>query len=229
MPLAADLRRSHGLDRTAAGAGGKLVGFALVLALHAVIIYALVTGLAHRVIEVVRKPIEAKIIETVRHEPPPPPPPPPQFTPPTVAVLPPPEIRIEPPKPPPPREPPPRAVTKPKPPPPSPPAPAVVAPPPPVAEPVRVPPHLDASHSHEPEYPPEARRLGQQGSVILQALIDVDGRVLETKLVQSSGVPRLDEAALAGIKSNYRFAPGTVDGKPQQMWYTFKFTWKLRS
>jgi protein TonB len=65
--------------------------------------------------------------------------------------------------------------------------------------------------------------------VILKVLVGVDGRVLESQLVQSSGYPRLDKAALDGIKSNYRFTPGTTDGKPQQMWYTLKFNWKLQS
>jgi len=65
--------------------------------------------------------------------------------------------------------------------------------------------------------------------VILKVLVDVDGRVLEAQLVQSSGFPRLDQAALAGVKTNYRFTPGTVGGKPQQMWYTLKFNWKLQS
>ena len=89
-------------------------------------------------------------------------------------------------------------------------------------------PRLDPQHSHEPEYPPQSRRLGEQGSLVLQVLIDASGRAIDSKLVQSSGFPRLDQAALDGVKTNYRFFPGTVDGKPQQMWYTFKFTWKLQ-
>jgi TonB family protein len=51
--------------------------------------------------------------------------------------------------------------------------------------------------------------------------------VVESKLVQSSGHEQLDQAALTGIKDNYRFVPGTVDGKPQRMSYTFRFNWKL--
>ncbi len=45
---------------------------------------------------------------------------------------------------------------------------------------------------------------------------------------RSSGFPRLDQAAIAGIKADYRFVPGTLDGKAQPMWYMFKFTWKLQ-
>jgi protein TonB len=198
----------------------RLVGAGLVVLLHVAIIYALVTGLAHRVVDVVRAPIETKIIDEVREERPPPPPPPPEFTPPPPAFVPPPEIHIEPP-PPPPKSTAITVVTPEKP----------LAPPPPpvpVAEGVRITPKIDAKRSQEPEYPPTSRRLGEQGSLVLQVLVDTDGRVLDTKLVQSSGFGRLDQAALDGVKTDYRFLPGTLDGKPQQMWYTFKFTWKLR-
>jgi protein TonB len=196
----------------------RLVGAGLVVLLHVGIIYALVTGLAHRVVDVVRAPIETKIIDEVRPERPPPPPPPPEFTPPPPAFVPPPEIHIETP-PPPPKSTAIIVVTPERP----------VAPPPvPVAEAVRIMPKIDIKRSQEPEYPPTSRRLGEQGSVTLQVLVDVDGRVLDSKLVQSSGFERLDQAALDGVKGSYRFLPGTLDGKPQQMWYTFKFTWKLR-
>jgi protein TonB len=73
-----------------------------------------------------------------------------------------------------------------------------------------------------------SRRLGEQGFLLIEVLVDEQGRAVEAKLVQSSGFPRLDQAALAGVKDNYRFAPGTVDGKPAPMRFTFKFTWKLR-
>jgi periplasmic protein TonB len=199
----------------------RLIGIGFVVLFHAVIIYALVTGLAKRAVNVVRQPIETTIItEAAPERKEPLPPPPPQFRPPPLPFVPPPEIHIE-------TRPPqstaPTVVTTVTPPaPPEPAAPVAATP-----EPARVTPKIDASHSREPEYPPAARRLGLQGSVILEVLIDVDGRVRESKLVQSSGYDVLDQAALAGVKDNYRFVPGTVDGKPQQMWYTFKFNWKL--
>ena len=100
--------------------------------------------------------------------------------------------------------------------------------PPPAREAVTVMPRIDLAHSRQPDYPPVSRRLGEQGSVILSVLVDVNGRVADAKIVQSSGFERLDQAAIAGVKESYRFVPATVDGKPQQMWYTFKFTWKLQ-
>jgi protein TonB len=198
----------------------RLVGIALVLLLHAAVIYALVTGLAHHAIEVARAPVETKIIEEAKEQRfEPPPPPAVQLAEPPPAFVPPPEVHIEKPPPPPPKSTAITAVTRVPPPP---------APVPAPVEPVRVLPKLDARRSQEPEYPLASRRLGEQGSVVLEVLVDVDGRVSEARLVQSSGFERLDQAALAGVKNNYRFVPGTVDGKPQPMWYTFKFNWKLR-
>jgi periplasmic protein TonB len=93
---------------------------------------------------------------------------------------------------------------------------------------VRVTPRLDMQRSQQPEYPAASRRLGEQGSSVIEVLVGVDGRVLDAKLLQSSGYDRLDQAALAGVKADYHFIPGTVDGKPQPMWFTFKFNWKLQ-
>jgi periplasmic protein TonB len=201
----------------------RLVGLGLVVLVHIAFVYALVSALARRPVEAIRAPIEARIIDAASQEKTEPPPPAPEFKPPPPPFVPPPEIRIAAPPPPPAQSTAITVVATVKPPEPPPPAPA-----PPPREPVSVLPRIDAAHSREPEYPPVSRRLGEQGSVILQVLVGADGRVAEAKLVQSSGVPRLDEAALAGIKDNYRFTPGTVDGTPQPMWYTFKFTWKLR-
>jgi len=195
----------------------RLVGLALVVALHIGIVYALVTGLATRAVEVIPAAIEAKIISEPPHEQIEPPPPPPEFHPPPPPFVPPPEVHIETPAPP--RSTAITTVTNVKP---------MEPPPAPPREPVTVMPRIDLAHSHQPEYPPVSRRLGEQGSVILQVLVSVGGRVLDAKVVQSSGSERLDQAAVAGVKEDYRFTPATLDGKPQQMWYTFKFTWKLQ-
>ena len=170
----------------------------------------------------------------------PPPPPPPKVEtpkPPPPAA---PRLETPLPTPPPPRRAAPTAITPVRPPPapaarPQPvtaPKPAVAPPPAPAAPkaaaPVRVAPRLDSAKSHEPEYPAAARRLGEQGSLLMEVLVDMDGRVLDTRLVKSSGFERLDRAALEGVKADYRFLPGTVDGKPQRQWFTIRFTWKLQ-
>lgn len=61
-------------------------GLGLVILLHGVVIYALVHGLAQQVVDVVRVPVVARLIEEVA---PPPPPPPPEPPPPAAVVAPP--------------------------------------------------------------------------------------------------------------------------------------------
>jgi protein TonB len=191
-----------------------MVGISFVVALHIVIIYALVTVLARRNVERSQAPIETKIISAPQPETPPPvPPTPPQLAVPPPLYVPPPEVDVA--KPPPQSTAPTVVTTV---------APATPAP----TAPVRVQPHVDLAHSSQPDYPPEARRQGEQGSLVLQVLVEPDGHVSDAKLVQSSGFPILDQAALAGVKTNYRFAPGSVDGKPQPMWFTFRFVWRLQ-
>lgn len=194
---------------------GRAVGIGLVVLLHVVIIYALVATLAHRDVALPRAPIETRIISAAPPETPPPAPPPlPQLAVPPPLYVPPPEVDIA--KPPPVQSTAPTVVTTV--------APATPAP----TAPVRVTPRIDLAHSSQPDYPPEARQLGEQGSLVLQVLVDPSGRAIDSKLVQSSGFPLLDQAALAGVKTNYRFTPGSVDGTPQPMWFTFRFVWRLQ-
>ncbi len=200
------------------GSSKHAVGFLFVVLLHVGVVYALVTGLGRQVIEVIHRPIETKIIDESR--PPPPdvlPPPLPKLAAPPPPYIPAPEIRIQ--------QPAPQnaisAVTTVKPP--------EAAPPPAVraAEPVHVPPVIDAARAcKQPEYPSASRRLEETGAVILQFLIDVDGSVVESKVATSSGHARLDEAALEAL-SRCRFKAGTVDGKPEQSWARLRYIWKL--
>jgi protein TonB len=55
-----------------------LIGITFVVLIHAIVIYALVTGLARKAVEVIKKPLSATIIEEIKAPPPPPPPPPPK-------------------------------------------------------------------------------------------------------------------------------------------------------
>jgi hypothetical protein len=51
--------------------GRHVVGFGIVLALHLLMGWALITGLAQRLVEVIKAPIETKIIEETKPPPPP--------------------------------------------------------------------------------------------------------------------------------------------------------------
>ena len=64
-----------------------------------------------------------------------------------------------------------------------------------------------------PRYPTLSRRLGEQGEVVIRALVGEDGRVLEAEVAQSSGHTRLDEAALAAVRA-WLFSPATRAGRP---------------
>jgi protein TonB len=205
------------------GSPARAAGIGLVALIHVGLVYALVSGLAYRVVQVLPIPIETRIIEPTRPRPVEPPPPAPAFQPPPPAFVPPPEVKIAKPPPPPPKS---TAITNVT--PVAPPEPRQTPAPAPPHEPVSVMPHVDLAASRTPDYPPASRRLGEQGTVVLEVLVDPNGRAVEAKVVQSSGFARLDEAAVEGVKKNYRFAPGTIDGKPQPMHYTFKFTWKLQ-
>src|SRR5437660_4445285 len=52
-----------------------MIGIACVILVHVLVIYALVTGLARKAVEVIKKPLTATIIEEIKAPPPPPPPP----------------------------------------------------------------------------------------------------------------------------------------------------------
>lgn len=62
-----------------------------------------------------------------------------------------------------------------------------------------------------PEYPQDAFVKGIEGTVLVEALIDVEGRVTRCRVLQS--VPELDAAALAAVKQ-WRFEPAMKGGKP---------------
>ena len=74
----------------------RLTGLAFVVALHVLLVYALINGLAKKIIEEVQAPLETKIIEEVKKPPPDKsPPPPPKMTAPPPPFIPPVEVRID--------------------------------------------------------------------------------------------------------------------------------------
>jgi protein TonB len=196
------------LDR--ANPGRRLTGLALVLVLHVAIVYALVTGLAKDVIDVVRRPIETKVIEEKRPPPPRPPQlaiPPPEFTAPPPPYIPPPEVKIAPPPAPPivavtPAAPSAPVAITPTPPPPAPVAIAAPAPPPPRPAPVNAS-VVCANYRTamgDAAFPREALRRGlEQGDAMIQFTLTADGRVSHVEAVQASNpvFARASEAIVA--------------------------------
>lgn len=64
-----------------------------------------------------------------------------------------------------------------------------------------------------PRYPAESRRKHEEGTVVLSLVLSGDGRVASISVAQSSGHPRLDEAALRAVRK-WRWAPTLRDGTP---------------
>ncbi|MGI9227763.1 MAG: energy transducer TonB [Gammaproteobacteria bacterium] len=64
-----------------------------------------------------------------------------------------------------------------------------------------------------PSYPPLSRRLGEEGKVVLRVGLDENGYVNTARVVESSSYKRLDEAALAVVKT-WRCNPSLRNGQP---------------
>lgn len=66
-----------------------------------------------------------------------------------------------------------------------------------------------------PLYPQLAREAGVEGTVMVQALIDASGRVVDTRIVKS--IPMLDAAAMDCVRK-WRFKPARSNGQPIAVW-----------
>jgi protein TonB len=199
-----------------------LIALTLVLLLHALVVYAVVNGLAKKVVDAIKKPIEAKVVEEHKPPPPPetPPPPPPKLVVPPPPFIPPPEIQIAVPV----QTQTITQVTTKQPPP---------APPPPVARPAprpATPASLDrgsCTSGPDPQYPMASRRNQEAGTLVLSIEIDVNGNPGKVEVTRSSGHPRLDESAKSWV-GTCKFKPQTVDGRPVAGKATQAYTFNLR-
>jgi protein TonB len=208
--------------------GKNLTGITIVILLHVLVAYGIVTGLGKRMVSKMAEAVETKIIEEVKPPPPkevPPPPPPPEMKAPPPPFIPPVEVNVQ--------QPPPvqnaiavSSQAKPattelsRPAPPAPPA-AAANP-----NPVRIAAVADFNTCAKPEWPKASLRNEETGTVTLSFLIGTDGRVADSKIVKSSGFRDLDKAAVTGI-SKCKFKPGSTDGKPEQAWMQMQYVWTL--
>ncbi|MCF8160072.1 MAG: energy transducer TonB [Polaromonas sp.] len=182
----------------------RFKGIIIVVVLHALLGYALVSGLARKGLNLIKKPLEAVVIQEVIIPPPPPPPPPPK----KVEKLP-DAPKVE--APPPPFVPPPdvappvtsnapviQSVATP------PPAPAVIAPPPPPPAPVATGPKrtsigLACPTQVAPEMPRKALKDGTEGVVKAQIHIK-GGTILDVTILSG---PRVFHAAVKEAMMQY--------------------------
>ena len=191
--------------------------FLLIICLHAVLIYGLTTGLAHRMIEVIPPPMQIGFLP-VKPTPskPPPPPPQPEFSPPRVEV-PTPEIPLD-----------------------------VPADPNTLRDVIsesqdHIPPPLPKAVNRvlggpgkgfpntDDYYPSVARRIGEKGTAAVQVCVDGKGRLTaDPTLMQSSGSASLDAGALKLAKAGSgHYRATTEDGRPVNSCYVFRIKFDL--
>ncbi|MGC7406573.1 energy transducer TonB [Pandoraea pneumonica] len=187
----------------------RLLGIGVALLLHALILYALLSGLATRVATIIQAPIETRIIEELKPPPPPPPPPPVKKIAPAPrpvvqpkAYVPPPEVQV-------PATPQPNAIAaqsdKPV-------ATAPVAPPAPaeskpVAGNVGVVCPNSAQVRAGIRYPREALRDNITGNVLIEFVVGTDGQVKQLRVARSAA-PVLDRAAESAVRQFQCVAQG---------------------
>ncbi len=82
-----------------------------------------------------------------------------------------------------------------------------------------------AAIQREIQYPVIAKRAGIEGRVILQFIVDEQGRVSESKVVRGIG-GGCDEEALRALQTA-RFRPGTQRGKPVKVKMSLPMTFRL--
>ena len=156
-----------------------LFGITTVVLLHLVVGYALLNGLARKVVDVLKKPLEVSIVEELKqaeHLPPPPKSPPPRkVIEPPPAFVPPPEVQVQ-----------------------AAPAPSVVVATtqvPPVVEPVRPAPPVanvgvacpnSTEVRAKTQYPQQALRMGITGEVLVEFTVGAGGEVRDVEVLRSS-------------------------------------------
>jgi protein TonB len=198
--------------------GKHTVGIVVVIIFHLILGYALVTGLARKVVDVIKQPLETKIIEEQKAPPPDtPPPPPPKFAPPPPPFIPPPEVSVQAPT---------NTAntisavtnTKPVAAPPAPPAPP--APKAAVTNAIGVACPNASRIQADLQYPREAQRDGITGSFTVEFTVGPNGEIKEPAVLGSAN-RYLSRAALAAVQQFKCIAQG------QDVRVQVPFTFKL--
>lgn len=87
--------------------------------------------------------------------------------------------------------------------------------------------HANYLNNPAPRYPEDARERGEQGKVLVRALINTDGTVAELALRKSSGYASLDRSALETIKK-WRFVPARRGSTAVTAWVVVPITFSLK-
>jgi TonB family protein len=80
-------------------------------------------------------------------------------------------------------------------------------------------------HRVDPKYTDAARKARVTGQVVLECIVDEQGRIADVKVVR--GLPEgLDQAAIDAIRQ-WRFEPSRLDGQPVKVRFTLTINFKL--
>jgi len=71
----------------------------------------------------------------------------------------------------------------------------------------------DAARNRRPNYPEASRRRGEQGVVRVELRVDPNGRVVDVRVLESSGFSALDAEAVQTVR-DWRFRPAQRAGVP---------------
>jgi protein TonB len=92
-----------------------------------------------------------------------------------------------------------------------------------------VPPRFNADYLQNPAppYPPIARRMREEGRVVLRVLVSPAGSPDKVELKASSGSARLDESALSTVKT-WKFIPARQGDQPVAAWVLVPISFSLQ-
>jgi protein TonB len=172
----------------------RAISLGLVGLLHVALIYAVVSGLALRIVKHVPPVLEATIVEPSTPEQKDVTVPKPQMAQPEEATVPPPDFQIQ-------------TDTNP----PMQAAPAQQTPASPPASATAT--GVGSTHT-TPPYPEQERRQGVEGTVTLHLSITAEGTVSNAAVVKSSGNADLDSTAVAWVIAHWKYKPALADGQP---------------
>ncbi len=79
----------------------------------------------------------------------------------------------------------------------------------------------------EPEFPVKSIKDEVEGIVWIKALVDKEGKVRDARVLKSSGVKAMEDAALESAKK-CEFKPAMQDGKPVATWVAYSVTFDLK-
>ncbi len=91
-------------------------------------------------------------------------------------------------------------------------------------------PRFDADYLNNPApaYPPLARRMGEEGRVVLRVQVDPEGTPVALEVRATSGHPRLDQAAMEAVR-RWKFVPAVLGGLRVAAWVLVPVSFSLRN